>query len=342
MGGKSQRTTVYSTRFQGSKRRVLDWLLPVLIDLCPNDARVLDAFSGSGVVAYSLGIHGLSVCASDQLLSSTHSIKAFCTLHNQDFEKDIDAVCSAASNGIAGPIFEEFQGIFFPDDELMWLESAAEAIRNAATPNQSKLYWSLFQAALAKRPYNLFHRANLEMRLRDVPRTFGNKATWETPFETHFRKFCAETLHYAKQLDVVPFYGDPMNVKGTFDVLYLDPPYVNSRGISTPYDHYYGFLDVLADRSLLDQVDRTRPHMPLLLSSPWDDPKRVPALLKELIGKHPHSRVAISYRSDGRPSVEELVSLVASSGRTPSVLQKPIKYALSKSSTDQEVLILGN
>ncbi|NUQ07011.1 MAG: hypothetical protein HUU31_24225 [Anaerolineae bacterium] len=40
--------------------------------------------------------------------------------------------------------------------------------------------------------YNLFHRANLYMRTAKVERTFGNKVTWDTPFETHFRQFAGE------------------------------------------------------------------------------------------------------------------------------------------------------
>jgi hypothetical protein len=38
-------------------------------------------------------------------------------------------------------------------------------------------YSALCQACLAKRPYNLFHRANLYMRTQDVERSFGNKTT---------------------------------------------------------------------------------------------------------------------------------------------------------------------
>ncbi len=44
--------------------------------------------------------------------------------------------------------------------------------------------WALFQSCISKRPYNLFHRKNLYVRTADVKRNFGNKTTWDKPFES--------------------------------------------------------------------------------------------------------------------------------------------------------------
>ena len=82
-------------------------------------------------------------------------------------------------------------------------------------------WFALFQACIAKRPYNLFHRRNLDMRTADVGRTFGNKAAWDRPFEVHFRK-------YARQANAAVFDNAlPCTA------LILDVALVRSAGMGT-------------------------------------------------------------------------------------------------------------
>jgi len=51
---------------------------------------------------------------------------------------------------------------------------------------QAIAYFALFQACIIKRPYNLFHRKNLYVRMAKVKRSFGNKKTWDSSFEEMF------------------------------------------------------------------------------------------------------------------------------------------------------------
>lgn len=83
--------------------------------------------------------------------------------------------------GLAGCMGCEFLGDFYEGKRLVYKKAIA--------------YNALFQSCLAKRPYNLFHRKNLEMRTRDVVRGFGNKATWDRPFSEHFRTFVNEIIN---------------------------------------------------------------------------------------------------------------------------------------------------
>ena len=57
----------------------------------------------------------------------------------------------------------------------------------ATTPNERALFrYLIYQACLKKRPFNLFHRANLRLRTnRRVKRSFGNAVTWERSFAEH-------------------------------------------------------------------------------------------------------------------------------------------------------------
>jgi adenine-specific DNA-methyltransferase len=71
-----------------------------------------------------------------------------------------------------------------------------------------------------KRPFNLFHRKNLYLRFANVERSFGNKASWDTPFPVLFRKFVNEVnaLVYDNGLDNRALNRDIFDVKGTYDL----------------------------------------------------------------------------------------------------------------------------
>lgn len=76
LGGAFKEYRLYSSRFQGSKRRVMPWLMESLSKHLVSGDRVLDAYAGSGVVTYALTSRGLKVTSSDQLLSAVVTVQA--------------------------------------------------------------------------------------------------------------------------------------------------------------------------------------------------------------------------------------------------------------------------
>jgi adenine-specific DNA-methyltransferase len=316
--------------------------MPELERVLGDGSSVLDGFAGSGVVSYSLASLGCEVTATDRLLSAVWGVRGFIEFGTVLSDEVADRVVAAASSFSGGDLSDSYQGVFYPDDETIWLEGAAAEIRRLPETERGVAFWALFQAALAKRPYNLFHRANLDMRTRDVPRTFGNKKTWETPFDVHFRKFVAEANKFV--LTDGTGHGqqaDPSSIDGHFDLAYFDPPYMNGRGVRTPYDDYYGFLDLLVDESLLADVDESRPHLPLRRHlNPWDKQSEILGAFAALFERHVSSAICVSYRSDGLPSIEQIRSLLSSFKGTVEIHTTPISYALSKGS-GHEVLIVG-
>src|SRR5204863_2413441 len=88
---------------------------------------------------------------------------------------------------------ETFSGIYFTDKENIWIDQTITNIRQLPQPYEYALaFFALCQACIIKRPYNLFHRKNLYIRLADVERSFGNKTTWDTSFHEWFRIFACE------------------------------------------------------------------------------------------------------------------------------------------------------
>lgn len=143
-------------------------------------------------------------------------------------------------------------------------------------------------------------------------------------------------------MPALPVVGDPVDVPGDYDLVYLDPPYINWRGAGAPYDEYYGFFDILWNPDLMQQIDRSRPHKPLLRQrSQWEQPTVILEAFRKVIEAYSGTTIAISYRTDGIPTISELEQLLSQRCATVEVLTTPIQYALSKRKNSKEVLIIG-
>lgn len=339
-----ERRGVYSTRFQGSKRRVLPWLLGRVDEVVRAPTRVLDAFAGSGVVSYGLVLGGHEVVATDRLRSSATAVRAMCGDSEPVPAETVARFERLSQVRSGGWLVREFSGVHYPDHELHWLDNATD-LAHALPPRQRDVaLWALCQAALAKRPYNLFHRANLAMRTREVPRSFGNKVTWERPFPAHFARFvreCNEAM--LRRPDVLAMTGDPREVPaGSFDLLYLDPPYLSGQRVPTPYNDYYSFLDYLCEPATRASIDRSRPHRPALCErSDWEHPRTLTGAMAELVDRHPRAAVMISYRGDGFPEPAAIADLLRERRGSVRVYEAPVRYVLSRGSGTSECLIVG-
>ena len=323
---------------------MLPWLLDSIAAHVGPPGKALDAFSGSGVVAWGLAREGWSVTASDRLLSSYWIVRGFLTAPGPISDETRDRVLAKAANGHGDhALFATYQGRFYPDEEMAWLDSASYAIGEENEEDRGLLYWALSQASLARRPFNLFHRSNLAIRTREVARTFGNKTTWERPFPETFNRFVIEanTKRFLAPKGTRIVVSDPVDVKGKFKLVYADPPYINKKGGATPYNDYYGFLDVLCDRSLITSADTNKPHRPPIKAvSEWENAKTIHGAFEKLFSRHQESVIAVSYREDGIPSIGEIKDMLAKYKNHVSVHTTPLRYVLSTGMRN-EILVIG-
>jgi hypothetical protein len=182
-----------STRYQGSKQKFVEWIWSCMKDLQFSSA--LDAFGGTSAVSFRLKQENKSVTYNDILPFNYYIGKAIIENNNtilEDYEMN-NLLHESKSMEYPHFIEKTFHDIYFTDEENRWLDIVSTNIRNLSNEyKQAIAYFALFQSCIIKRPYNLFHRRNLYVRMQDVKRSFGNKATWDTPFETHFRKFVNE------------------------------------------------------------------------------------------------------------------------------------------------------
>lgn len=334
-----------TTRYQGSKRKLTEWIWANVEDL--DFDSVLDLFGGTGCVSHTFKAAGKRVVYND-LLRFNWNI-GLALIQNRSTRltpNDVDLVV-APCPGLDYPDFIQrtFKGIYFTDAENVWLDRVVYNIDHLLNDplKQALARFALYQACIVKRPYNLFHRANLYMRQADVQRSFGNKTTWDTPFETHFRAFVAEAnaAVFDNGRDNRALCGDALETSIDFDLVYLDPPYISQRGVGVDYFEFYHFLEGLTRYEEWGQmIDYRTKHRRLRRSpSPWTKPDEILGAFEAVIARYRNSTLVVSYRSDGIPSREQIMGLLGRYKANVFEANKTQKYVLSKRDSKELLLI---
>ena len=260
---------------------------------------------------------------------------------------DIDFILAEHPH-IAYPTFIEdnFKEIYYTDEENHWLDVVRYNISTIEDEYKQSLAWfALFQSCIIKRPYNLFHRKNLYVRLIDVDRSFGNKKTWDTPFEIHFRSFVEEANNavFDNGTNCHVLSKDALTIENKYDLVYIDTPYINEKGVGVDYADFYHFLNgLIYYDNWSNLIDYNSKHHRLKREyNIWTDKDNILTGFSRLIEKFQNSFLVFSYRSNGIPSIESLINLLENKGRHNELhFSRDIKYALSDKKS-KEVLIIS-
>lgn len=332
------------TRYQGSKQKLLSWIWSQIEHL--EFDSVLDLFSGTAAVAYLMKARGKQVTTNDLLRFNQVIARALIVNDQVTMSPDsASALLAAEAPTSRRFISETFTGLFFTDEENAWLDRVTQNIHALELPEERDLCcFALFQAALAKRPYNLFHRANLYMRLAEVERGFGNKASWDRPFKDHFHTHLARAnaAVFSNGRRHRALCGDCLSVPSHHDLVYIDPPYINSRGVGVDYLDFYHFLEGLTEYDRWPaRITRRYKHRPYCKRpSPWTDAAEITGAFDRLLERYRNAIIVISYRSDGVPTIEELVALLDRHGRRDARQStREYKYVLSAHRGKEALLV---
>jgi len=225
-------------RYMGSKYKVVPFLVDILGSLKFNSA--LDAFSGSGVVAYTLKAMGKQVTANDFLTFA--ATVAMATVENPGVrlsDSDIETILGPNLDG-RDFIQRTFRGLYFPDVDHEFLDSAWSHIEALNRYKRALAISALCLAAARKQPRGVFTvtdlryddgRRSLRAPLRDLfveaAREYNNVVVDGGPTCS---AICQDILRV-----------EPRD----FDLVYLDPPYAPPRD-DNDYIKRYHFLEGLS------------------------------------------------------------------------------------------------
>ncbi len=130
-----------STRYQGSKLKLLDWIWGNIQEIPFHSA--LDAFGGTGVVSYLLKDRGKEVTYND-ILRFNHLIGT-ALVENSDVTlapNDLEAVLTRQPDRPYDDfISRTFHDTFFTDDENQWLDVVSQNIPHLSNRYKQSLAW---------------------------------------------------------------------------------------------------------------------------------------------------------------------------------------------------------
>lgn len=344
-----------TTRYQGSKRKILPWLYKNFKNL--KFETVLDGFGGTGSVSYLFKLMGKKVTFND-ILSSNYQVGVALIANDKVKLDKEDLEFLLNTNGFDYPSYiqKTFKGIYYLDKENKWLDMVQHNIEMLAEKYDGSLlkkkralsYYVLFQSCLCKRPFNLFHRNNLYIRTSNVERSFGNKTTWNTDFKTLFLRFNDEISKkiFSNGAKNKATCKDILEIRNSeFDLVYLDPPYARNNGRS-PKNYYnlYHFLEGLVNYNQWPElIDQNTINKRLIKRNRKWDKNNTETNLDKLFKKFRNSIIVVSYGEPGNPTIGRILELISQYKANISTFKKPYKYRLNRNNGKHmnEVLIIG-
>lgn len=287
----------------GSKYRVIPHLVRVFSTI-PCEV-VLDAFSGSSVVAYALKELGKQVVANDFLQFTSTVARAVVENPGVCLDpEDVERLLSPNADG-RDFIRRTFRGLYFSDDDLAFLDAVWSHVESMPPYKRDLAISSLCLAAARKQPRGVFTvasfryddgRRQLRMPLRAL--------FLEAVAEYNAAVFDNGRTNRAVCRDV--FDLDPAG----YNLVYLDPPYAPPRDDNC-YIKRYHFLEGLSvywrGQKVLEETATKKLEKRY---TPFSYKHTVREALRELVHRFRKSAIVLSYSSNSVPGKEELLDIL--------------------------------
>lgn len=339
-----------TTRYYGSKRKLVERIWSALEKLGVEYDTVLDIFGGTGVVSYFMARKGKEVTYNDVMAFNGEIAKALlCSPKGSFTEKDIPVILrNNPDTEYQHYVRDFFNDIYYTPVENEVIDIVVQNILKLPVSKRSSAYYVLFQSCIIKRPFNIFHRKNLNLRENHVESRFGNKITWEKSFEMLFRNFTKELndIQFAELPCVNVRNSSALELEAHADLVYIDTPYFSPRSTPVSYHNRYHFLEGLMHyNDIPNHINYTKANRELDfgMCSEFEKKSTYIANLHRLLDFHRDSVLALSYTTNGYPTVEELMQIMKKhKERVRMVDLGAHSFALNKDNDERhEVLIVG-
>lgn len=307
-------------RYMGSKYRVVPYLTYLLSQIPFETA--LDAFSGSGVVAYSLKEMGKQVTANDFLHWPATVARAVIENPGEILtDADIERLLSPNADGRSF-IRQTFDGLYFPPEDHEFLDAAWSHIDQLPPYKRELAIAALCLAAARKQPRGVFTvtsfryddgRRQLRMPLRDLfleAVAEYNQAVFDNNRPN--RALCQDVL-------TIDPYG--------YDLVYFDPPYAPPSD-DADYIKRYHFLEGLSVYwSGMQIMENTKTKKIPKRYTPFAYKTQVRDALRELFHRFRKSIIVLSYSSNSVPDADELMAMLKAEKQDVEVYAVPHTYS---------------
>lgn len=342
------------TRYYGSKRKLVERIWNEIENLGLEFNSVLDIFGGTAIFSYYSKVKGKKVIYNDIFTFNTFIGRKLIeqTSNELTYQEAIELLDPVPNRIYRNVIQENFEGIYFTNEENAQIDVFIQNANHLTNENKKlSAYYLIFQACIIKRPYNLFHRNNLSMRINYNGGNFGNKKTWERPFEELFTRFIVELDEFTfdNGQNNISVNSSALTCQETADLVYIDPPYFSNKGSHTTYHSKYHFLEGLANYdSIDDNIDFLKRNREISInkSDEFEREQLFLVQLEELILNHQNSIIVVSYRNNGKPTIQEITELMVRCKPNHQVRTLDLGmygYALSKTNpVNNEFLIIGS
>ncbi|TAM82172.1 MAG: hypothetical protein EPN47_09495 [Acidobacteria bacterium] len=305
--------TFPATKFMGSKQSILPFIMRRVDRL--EFQNVLDAFSGSGCVAYAFKRLGAQVHANDFLRFAFHIAHA--TVENNATrltEEDVRDLLKPNKN--AGTFIQDtFGSLYFSEEDNLFLDNLWANIKHLRSHlKRSLALAAACRAAMKKRPRGIFTftgkkgwdgRRDLKLTMKEqflsAVSEFNN-AVWSNGKDN--KATCADV-----------FDIDPQS----YDLVYIDTPYISPYS-DCDYTRRYHFVEGFCtywENQEIAEGTKTRK----IRSYPTAFAKRSDAIsaFSRLFHHFRNSIQIVSYSSNGIPSEPDMVRLLREHKKTVQV-----------------------
>ena len=311
----------YITNYIGSKQKLVDWIWKHTPE---GTGTVLDAFSGSAVVAYMYKTKGLHVIANDRLRYCHHAAKAIIENNSVRLSEDeIEALL--ADNAKAGSFVQDnFKGIFFAKGVHALIDTIRANCDKLSGFKKDIALFGLGKTCMSgKGGFGHFSSSTDYGRRQDTPDEFKDRLRKNLQ-RINALVFDNDKENKAHRQDI-----NDLLPKAKADLAYFDPPYATEFS-TTNYERAYHFveglmtywegLEIKADTKVkyyeTDHKTVTKANASEFFQTFLCNAKHIPHWL-------------ISYRDHAYPNEQEMKRIIGSFGKQSRMKSKDHHYAIT-------------
>jgi DNA adenine methylase/adenine-specific DNA-methyltransferase len=302
----------------GSKYRLAPRLAEVFATLPPGPA--VDAFSGSGVVAYTLKAGGREVLANDHLTFTSTLAEALVANEDERLTAaDVERICSGNRDG-RDFIARTFDGLYFPSEDHAFLDAAWSHVDELEGAKRALALSALCLAAAQKQPRGVFTVT--------TPRYDDGRRQLRMSLQALFREAAGRCNAAVIPGAARARCGDVFDVHEPAAIAYLDPPYAPPRD-DTCYVKRYHFLEGLATYWRGQEIMwETRTRKLVKRHTPFGSKRTARAALDRLFEHFADTEaLVVSYGSNAAIGADELEGLIRRHRRSVARLEIAHRYA---------------